>query len=559
MRIIHFAIFAPSCTPELVEIELDFPASEEEALEILSFARDSRDALRFPYVVPAAPQPHFSFGSFLALPEWAQDRVVVLVDTRAVDNRLFALATDAWLQWGSFCLQAGLADDARLDIYIKEAQVVRGRPLILEQGDLVAVLPRGTIPPQRPALTHMLCRSGLWASSPPPLDVSGCNAFLVLTDGLPRLLQVDRSIIHNSEDFRQAASLALGCSLDALSCKVHSPTLESLGVPPPSLEVHSPTLESLGVPPPSLEVNGRVCVLMVLRVAVRFPATVDEVIDVTWIARDPLAGGRFPRFPATVDEVIDVTWIARDPLAGGRFPFLVPTVPQPLRGVMTFIAAPAWLDTHITVCIDATRLDGRFFALRVPAYVSQMRLRHLISLPDRAPFCLYVGTSDTPLAFEAHVHLAEGEVITVHPDLAPVDHRPQLAEQLLRLDDWPEPVALPTGPPGPAYCLVEGTTATLFQADMSQPTHYRHHIAAVYGVPAQELTLFQADMSQPTHYRHHIAAVYGVPAQELFMHPARPRPGDVELDGYPCRTVISICAPGTVGETMNGILIDCRS
>eukprot|EP00439_Symbiodinium_sp_Y106_P043345 s886_g5.t1 len=67
IRVIHFAVFAPDCTPELVEIELDFPASEEEAVEILSFARDSRDALRFPYVVPAAPQPHLSFGSFLAL------------------------------------------------------------------------------------------------------------------------------------------------------------------------------------------------------------------------------------------------------------------------------------------------------------------------------------------------------------------------------------------------------------------------------------------------------------------------------------------------------------
>ena len=118
----------------------------------------------------------------------------------------------------------------------------------------------------------------------------------------------------------------------------------------------------------------------------------------------------------------------------------------------------------------------------------------------------------------------------MHPDLASVDHLPQLAEQLLRLDDWPDPVALPNGPPGPAYCLVEGTNTTLFQADMSQPTHYRHHIAAVFGVPAQE----------------------------LFMHPARPRPGDVELDGHPCRTVISICPPGTFGETMKGVLIDCR-
>ena len=107
---------------------------------------------------------------------------------------------------------------------------------------------------------------------------------------------------------------------------------------------------------------------------------------------------------------------------------------------------------------------------------------------------------------------------------------PQLAEQLLRFDDWPDPVALPNGPLGPAYCLVEGTSTTLFQADMSQPTHYRHHIAAVFGVPAQE----------------------------LFMHPARPRPGDVELDGHPCRTVISICPLGTCGEAMKGVLIDCR-
>ena len=119
---------------------------------------------------------------------------------------------------------------------------------------------RGTLLPsylgglslRRGPLSPTCCAAQGYGLLPPPLDVSGCNAFLVLTDGLPRILQVDRSIIHNSEDFRQAASLALGCSIDTLSCKVSKPRITDCshyGTPCQAVVVATTALCRVPIPP----------------------------------------------------------------------------------------------------------------------------------------------------------------------------------------------------------------------------------------------------------------------------------------------------------------------
>ena len=65
---------------------------------------------------------------------------------------------DAWVQWTSFLLQVGIALGSAVDVFVKGALAVSGRPLLLRQGDLVSVVPRGTAPPSAQTLSYMLRR-----------------------------------------------------------------------------------------------------------------------------------------------------------------------------------------------------------------------------------------------------------------------------------------------------------------------------------------------------------------------------------------------------------------
>ena len=104
---IWFAVFKPDHLPELVQCEVDFPASVSEAAEMLALARDRVTSSLYPHLIAADPQPCLEFGCFLGRPDWARDKIQVLVDSRPWDGRLFTIFLDPWLQWGSFlCFRA---------------------------------------------------------------------------------------------------------------------------------------------------------------------------------------------------------------------------------------------------------------------------------------------------------------------------------------------------------------------------------------------------------------------------------------------------------------------
>ena len=176
----------------------------------------------------------------------------MLVDTRTVDGRLFTIATDAWLQWASLLLQVGFAATASIDVFIKGVAATRGRPLLLSPGDLISIMPRGCMPDPMHTLSSMLMRASLWSRDPPDLHPSGADNFLLLTDGLPRLFQVDRDVISNSEAFRCAAGEALECQLDTVSCKPSIPRITNsmfLGTPSMSVVLVTTRLSRVPVPP----------------------------------------------------------------------------------------------------------------------------------------------------------------------------------------------------------------------------------------------------------------------------------------------------------------------
>ena len=84
-----FLVVAPGYTAEVIQLVLRAPCSLEDALNEITSARDCDRALSCDHLVPPLFQPDNSFGVILALPGWAEAVDAVLVDARALDNRLF--------------------------------------------------------------------------------------------------------------------------------------------------------------------------------------------------------------------------------------------------------------------------------------------------------------------------------------------------------------------------------------------------------------------------------------------------------------------------------------
>ncbi|CAE7277725.1 unnamed protein product [Symbiodinium sp. CCMP2592] len=251
-KTVHFAIFAPRCTPEVIGLDVDFPAGEGETGDLLSMARGLDAAVRFEFMTPARPQPQVGFGCILALPLWAESKVIALFDTRQIDGRLFPLVVDAWMQWGSFLLQTGLEGREPIDVYVRQRLASPGRPLVFESGDLITVLPPASSLPSLFDLPFKLNRAGLWDSELPRPVVDGRNTFLLLTDGLPRLAQIDRQLIRGTDDFRAMAAVALTCDIESLTCKVARPRISNcmhLGSPCEAVLLATVALRRTPVPP----------------------------------------------------------------------------------------------------------------------------------------------------------------------------------------------------------------------------------------------------------------------------------------------------------------------
>ncbi|CAE7849182.1 unnamed protein product, partial [Symbiodinium necroappetens] len=75
------------------------------------------------------------------------------------------------------------------------------------------------------------------------------------------------------------------------------------------------------------------------------------------------------RLPALLEDVrLAVRDVRRHDLSDD-FPTLLEVFPQPVPGVCTFLANPAWLGLAMVACIDARDVDGRLFATQVPDYL----------------------------------------------------------------------------------------------------------------------------------------------------------------------------------------------
>ena len=161
------------------------------------------------------------------------------------------------------------------------------------------------------------------------------------------------------------------------------------------------------------------------------------------------------QFPAVLRDVMPLLRQARRRDRDCRFPCLLPVTPQPLVGTGVLLATPHWRTNALYVCIDATRMDGRLFAVCMPTYASRADLLEAANVTRRRVE-VYVGLDQHPLPPDVLAHLVPGVTVIV----VPADTLPppisDLGQMLLDACLWSSHSMLPAPPAPGAYCLVSG-------------------------------------------------------------------------------------------------------
>ena len=99
-----FQVLIPDFQTEIVEVDLTFPCSLDDALILVEQARRSDASPYFDQLIPANPQPDVSFGTVVAFPTWQGSQRLVLVDARLLDGRFFAIIVEGRLNRSSVLL-----------------------------------------------------------------------------------------------------------------------------------------------------------------------------------------------------------------------------------------------------------------------------------------------------------------------------------------------------------------------------------------------------------------------------------------------------------------------
>ena len=110
-------LFTPELTPEEVHLTVPVPCTVEDVLRMLVDECDDQRYSLFPHHIPVEPQPSQWWIAFLALPAWAAEEPVILVNLTAVDGRCFATAAPNPISRAQILRLADLPDDGTLEVF----------------------------------------------------------------------------------------------------------------------------------------------------------------------------------------------------------------------------------------------------------------------------------------------------------------------------------------------------------------------------------------------------------------------------------------------------------
>ena len=120
-----FQVLVPDVAPEVVQFEVRLPITAQDALELVTAARDEHYSSRYPDLCPVFPQPDSAFAVLLARPAWAVTVRLACVDARAIDGRLYCMVVPERLRRESLLLWAKVPDSDDLLVAVADQLVPR--------------------------------------------------------------------------------------------------------------------------------------------------------------------------------------------------------------------------------------------------------------------------------------------------------------------------------------------------------------------------------------------------------------------------------------------------
>ena len=176
-------LFACEHTPERVQLRLPVPCTVEDVVSLLADTCDYVRYSLFSLHVPAEPQPSQWWLAFLALPAWAQEEPVILLNLGHVDGRCYASPAPSPFRRDQILRLAQMPDDGSFEVFAFGAHI----PMTAD--DAVPVVTGGTITVRRAGarrvvqghgIATMLISGSTWDDSPAIPEAPSSNRGLLV-------------------------------------------------------------------------------------------------------------------------------------------------------------------------------------------------------------------------------------------------------------------------------------------------------------------------------------------------------------------------------------------
>ncbi|CAE7273496.1 ANKRD50 [Symbiodinium sp. CCMP2592] len=159
-----FMVLRLEYTPIELHVHLPTGVGVQEALDIIATDMDPAVSDVFSTLLPVRPQLATSWGSVLALPPWAADEAIIVLDIRQYDDRFYPAPVPRLFTRAHVLRVAALPEDPTFRVFAFGATVPLADTDEAEVivGGSIAIVPAGRSPSRRGRLTHMLAHPEAW-------------------------------------------------------------------------------------------------------------------------------------------------------------------------------------------------------------------------------------------------------------------------------------------------------------------------------------------------------------------------------------------------------------
>ena len=248
-------VYVPDYLPEMYHVPVRFPCSPEQLLQAVRTQRQGGYGALFPHLIPVTPHLTREYACLVALPDWARNHAVVLLDCSRINDGVFVADLPTPLNRESLLLAAHLPVDSDIGVFVHGLvrPLARWQIIHLVAGMSIAFLPAGLGAPDSRELDAMLLQDDGWDpnAEPPGPRYTSPNIFRlrVLTDGMPCTFATATRYTDSLREMVAAHLQATPHRMSFIASKPRIVDFFSLGFPTSGVIVATEQLSRVPYPP----------------------------------------------------------------------------------------------------------------------------------------------------------------------------------------------------------------------------------------------------------------------------------------------------------------------